>query len=393
MLAFPLGRLPTYRDMIIAICQATQPSHPDYLNLMRALDIVNIVASELRGERLVAQDQLALWEIQSNTIGLPEPIMIPKRRLILRADLHKVDSSLALEPRTYYLMNDVLLYSRFDPKKNTYTFKGMFDLAKTQINNPEDNVTLPQLPNCIQIANAGRKQMMRCRSREERDYWMETMRQAVDIVNKSLYDPSQAIGDLLPLREYASSISSDSSGHNLGAGPKTSGSSFNKTLPDSRSINSKSSNETQNSNSKPRKPNPQADFYGCSFGTDVKVNPNEDNYKSSPLALSKALSNNSSSSSVSTGATATSSTTAKTNGSNPQSLGSMLAAIPVDQLTPKQAKAKAALAAAVEARRQARLKQEAKNGGPAVKAEMKNVNLDFSSSFIPAKERIAKTMS
>ncbi|KAF9299811.1 hypothetical protein BGZ91_009959, partial [Linnemannia elongata] len=62
------------------------------------------------------------------------------------------------------------------------------------------------------------------------------------------------------------------------------------------------------------------------------------------------------------------------------------------QLTPKQAKAKAALAAAVEARRQARLKQEAKNGGGPAKSEMnKNVNLDFASSFIPAKERIAKT--
>ncbi|KAG0262334.1 hypothetical protein BG011_000087 [Mortierella polycephala] len=389
MLAFPLRRLSAYRDLISAICQATQSSHPDHINLMRALDQASAITNELKIEYLMAQDQLALWDIQSTMVGLPEPIMIPARRLILRADLHKVDTSLALEPRTYYLMNDVLLYARFDPKKNIYTFKGMFDLAKTQINNPEDNVTLPQLPNCVQIANSGRNQMMRCRSREERDYWMSTMRQTIEIVNKSLGDPSASVGDVLPLRKYANSIASQSSA-SLGQYPGTasdSTKSSNRTYADSRSINSKSSSETQSSTGKPRKPNPQADFYGCSFGTDISVPNSEDNYRPSPLALSHAMSNNSSSSSVSTGVTSSSST------SKP-GLGAMLAAIPAQELTPKQAKAKAALAAAVEARRQARLKKEMKNGGPAAKSEMnKDVNLDFSSSFIPAKERIAKSAS
>lgn len=388
MLTYPLKRLSIYRDLVNAICQATQATHPDHANLMRAMDMINLIASELKNERLMAQDQLALWDIQSSMIGLPEPIMIPSRRLLLRADMHKCDSALALEPRTYYLMNDVLLYSRFDPKKNVHTFKGMFDLARTQINNPEDNVTLPQLPNCIQIANSGRTQMMRCRSREERNYWMKTMRQAADIVTKSLDDPSTPLGDVLPLRKYANSIASDSSssiGQHTGM---TSGSikSANRPFTDSRSINSKSS--TESSTSKPRRPNPQADFYGCSFGVDVVPPSTEDNYKPSPLALSSAMSKNSSSSSVSTGATSHSGSTA----TSKPTLGAVLAAIPVEQLTPKQAKAKAALAAAVEARRQARLKQEAKNGGGSVKSEMnKNVNLDFASSFIPAKERIAKS--
>ncbi|KAG0214921.1 hypothetical protein BGX28_001127 [Mortierella sp. GBA30] len=386
MLAFPLKRLSTYRDLINAICQATQSIHPDYNNLLRALEQVNAVANELKNERLMAQDQLALYDIQSSMVGLPEPIMIPARRLILRADLHKVDSALSLEPRTYYLMNDVLLYARFDPKKNIYTFKGMFDLAKTFINNPEDNVTLPQLPNCVQIANSGRNQMMRCRSREERNYWMDTMRQAIDIVNKSLDDPSTPLGDVLPLRKYANSIASDSSSSLGGHTGMTSGSikTGNRPFTDSRSINSKSSNETQSSAGKVRKPNPQADFYGCSFGTDISVPTNEDNYRSSPLALSHAMTNNSSSSSVSTGTTTTSSSSKPT-------LGAQLAAIPVEELTPKQAKAKAALAAAVEARRQARLKQEMKRGGPAKSEMNKDVNLDFSSSFIPARERIAKS--
>ncbi|KAF9898046.1 hypothetical protein BX616_004565 [Lobosporangium transversale] len=395
MLATPLRRLSTFRDMINALCQATSACHPDYLNLIRASDMINVVANELQNEQYMAQDQLALWDIQSTMVNLPEPIMIPARRLILRADLHKVDSSLALEPRTYYLMNDVLLYARFDPKKNIYTFKGMFDLAKTQINNPEDNVTLPQLPNCIQIANAGRKQMMRCRSRDERDYWMETMRRVVEIINKNIDNPSMAVGDLLPLRKYANSIASDSSlslgyypGVTSGSTKSVGNSSNGNTFMDSRSITSKSSNETASTGaSKPRKPNPQADFYGCSFGKDVTVSTNEDNYKPSPLALNKAMANNQSSSTVSSGASSTTATS--TNG---QSLGAMLAAIPQEELTPKQAKAKAALAAAVEARRQARLKQEMKNGGSTAKKEMdKNVSLDFSSSFIPAKARLGKS--
>ncbi|KAF9195690.1 hypothetical protein BGZ50_003860 [Haplosporangium sp. Z 11] len=389
MLAFPLRRLSAYRDLINAICQATQASHPDYTNLMRALEQASAVVNELKPGYLMAQDQLALWDIQSTMIGLPEPIMIPARRLILSADLHKVDASLTLEPRTYYLMNDVLLYARFDPKKNIYTFKGMFDLAKTQINNPEDNVTLPQLPNCVQIANSGRNQMMRCRSREERDYWMNAMRQTIEIVNRSLEDPSAPVGDALPLRKYANSIASQSSSSLGQTTVVTSDSTKNgsRSFVDSRSINSKSSSETQSSIAKPRKPNPQADFYGCSFGTDTSVPNSEDNYRPSPLALTHAMSNNSSSSSVSTGVTSASST------SKP-GLGAMLAAIPVEELTPKQAKAKAALAAAVEARRQARLKKEMKNGGTVTKSEMnKNVNLDFSSSFIPAKERIAKSSS
>lgn len=423
MLAFPLKRLSIYRDLIQSICQATQPSHPDYNNLMRAQDLVNVVAGELRMERMIAQDQLALWDIQSNMVALPEPIMIPARRLLLRADLHKVDSALALEPRTYYLMNDVLIYARFDPKKNVYTFKGMFDLARTQINNPEDNATLPQLPNCIQIANAGRKQMMRCRSREERNYWMETMRRAVEVVNRSMDEVSQQSGngapatstshDMLPLRKYANSIASDNSNSNNFNSSNINSSNINssninsnmnssnsnsqrdtvasgsirtgyssKAFTDTRSINSKSS--TESTSAKPRKPNPQADFYGCSFGTSLDVPNNEDNYSSRSSPLAQTLSSNSSTSSVSTGSSS----------KNSQGLGAMLAAIPVEELTPKQAKAKAALAAAVEQRRQQRLKQEMKNGGAPKKSEMnRNVNLDFSSSFIPAKERIAKSQS
>ncbi|KAF9208063.1 hypothetical protein BGZ49_009928 [Haplosporangium sp. Z 27] len=393
MLAFPLRRLSIYREIINAICFATQPCHPDYLNLIRSLDMMNTVYSELKNGRDRAQDQLTLYDIQSSMVSLPEPIMIPARRLILRADLHKVDSSLTLEPRSYFLMNDVLLYARFDPKKNVYTFKGMFDLATMQVNNPEENLTLPQLPNCVQVSSSGRRQMMRCRSREERDHWMDTMRRVVEIINSHLEDPTKAL-DELPLRQYATSIASDSSsslGQTTGM-TSSSISSLGKTFQDSRSINSKSSNESTTGTTgtnKTRKPNGQADFYGCSF---EHVTTNEDTYKASPLALSKAISNNSSSSTISTGAA--SGTTTTTTGSNPQSLGAKLAAIPESELTPKQAKAKAALAAAVEARRQERLKKEMKNGGPAVKSDMnKNVNLDFSSSFIPAKERIAKSSS
>ncbi|KAF9401911.1 hypothetical protein BGZ94_005062 [Podila epigama] len=399
MLAYPLKRLSVYRDLIHAICQATQPSHPDYHNLMRSQELVNIVANDLRMERMMAQDQLALWDIQSSLVSLPEPILVPARRLLLRADLHKVDSALTLEPRTYFLMNDVLVYARFDPKKNVYVFKGMFDLARTQINNPEDNASLPQLPNCIQIANAGRKQMMRCRSREERNYWMETMRRAVDVVNKSMDEamsnngsPTSTPGssspiDTLPMRKYANSIASDHSANNnnnkdaMNSGSIMTGFS-GRAFADSRSITSKSS--TDSTTAKPRPPNPQADFYGCSFGTSMDIPNTEDNYIPRPSPLAQTLSNNSSTSSISTGASS----------KNSQSLGAVLASIPSEELTPKQLKAKAALAAAVEARRQARLKQEMKNGGGATKTEMnKNVNLDYSSSFIPAKVRIAKSQS
>ncbi|KAG0043173.1 hypothetical protein BGZ83_011754 [Gryganskiella cystojenkinii] len=423
MLAFPLKRLSTYRDLICAICRATQPDHPDYYNLMRAQEAVHMVAAELRQERIMAQDQLALWDVQSNMVGLPEPIMMSpqgtSRRLILRADLHKVDASLQLEPRTYYLLNDVLLYARFDPKKNVYQYKGMFELARSQVKNAEDNPTLPQLPNSIQLSNQGRKQMMKLRSREERDHWLETMRETIEIANKMAPLSDAPIRkDVLPLFSHPNSdtVSTNSANANgnskagsthgngslLGNGSTHgnsslygSGGNTPRTFSDSRSVTSKSSNETSGSGSKPgttRKANP-ADFYGSSFGADVAVNPNEDNYhnyRSSPLALSTAMSNNSSSSSVSTGITTGSKGSSN---SGKQSLGAMLAAIPVEQLTPKQAKAKAALAAAVEARRQERLKRELKSGASSsVKSEMnKNVNFDFSSSFIPAKERIAKT--
>lgn len=133
MLTYPLKRLSIYRDLVNAICQATQATHPDHANLMRAMDMINLIANELKNERLMAQDQLALWDIQSSMVGLPEPIMIPSRRLLLRADMHKCDSALALEPRTYYLMNDVLLYSRFDPKKNIHTFKVNMNVCSVAI--------------------------------------------------------------------------------------------------------------------------------------------------------------------------------------------------------------------------------------------------------------------
>jgi len=276
----------------------------------------------------------------------------------------------------------------------------MFHLARSQVNIAEDNPNLPQLPNSIQLANQGRKQMMKCRSREERDLWVRTMREAVENATKhSPADVGPLRKDTLPLFVPSGPIGSDSgsiSGStivNRTSSIHGSGSISGPSRPfsDSRSVASKSSNDTSGSGSKPvtRKVNP-ADFYGGSFGADLNLNMNEDNYqRPSPLALSTAMSKNSSSSSVSTGVTTGSSTLTIT--SKP-GLGAMLAAIPVEELTPKQAKAKEALAAAVEARRQERLKREMKNGGTPPKSEMnKNVNLDFSSSFIPAKERIAKT--
>ncbi|KAF9970647.1 hypothetical protein BGZ73_006628, partial [Actinomortierella ambigua] len=371
-----------------------------------------------------------------------------------------VDSSLALEPRTYYLMNDVLLYARFDPKKNIYTFKGMFDLHHTQINNPEDNTTLPQLPNCLQIANAGRKQMIRCRSREEKNYWMETLTQAVEVVNNASDDPSAPLGDVLPLRKYATSIASDSTtslatfaaqssikggSGTQGAGVGSSGALYppggvassmiggttnhsmkskaisaftNMTTAssvgmDTQSLASKASSTDSQGRPKPRRLNPQADFYGCSFGVSLDVNLNEDHMPANGTqrSLSSALQ---SGNNVSTTSVGTTSSSGSTTGSSilqagmrtQQPLGAMLAAIPEDKLTPKQRKAKEALAKAVEARRQARLKEEAKRGKAAAPASSsasvhsngsggggrqdatnKQVNADWSSSFIPVKVR------
>ncbi|KAF9162675.1 hypothetical protein DFQ26_003359 [Actinomortierella ambigua] len=463
MLATPLRRISITREIVCSICQATQSHHPDYRNLISAYELFCQVSEQTRLDRLHAQDQLALFDIQSSMVAFPDPIMIPNRRLVLRADLHKVDSSLALEPRTYYLMNDVLLYARFDPKRNIYTFKGMFDLLHSQINNPEDNTTLPQLPNCIQIANAGRKQMIRCRSREEKLYWMETLNQAIEVVNNSSDDPSAPLGDVLPLRKYATSIASDSStslatfaGHSSAkggtGGPSSSLSPGGAVAPsvvggvtnhsmrsraisaftnmtssstagmDTQSLVSRTSSTDSQGRPKPRRLNPQADFYGCSFGVSLDVNLNEDHMPGSSgdnnhhQSLSSALKNNTSSTSV-----GTTSSSGSTTGSSilqagmrqqQQPLGAMLASIPEDKLTAKQRKAKEALAKAVEARRQARLKEEAKrNGGKPVAATPvssaastysngsggggggkpdatnKQVNVDFSSSFIPVKIR------
>ncbi|KAG0238743.1 hypothetical protein BGW42_002609 [Actinomortierella wolfii] len=471
MLATPLRRISMTREILCSICQATQSSHPDYRNLISAYELFCQVSEQTRLDRLHAQDQLALFDIQSSMVGFPEPIMIPNRRLVLRADLHKVDSSLALEPRTYYLMNDVLLYARFDPRKNIYTFKGMFDLLYTQVNNPEDNTTLPQLPNSIQIANAGRKQMIRCRSREEKNYWMETLKQAIEVVNNASDDPSAPLGDVLPLRKYATSIASDSTttlatfagqssvqgGTGFNGGSSTGGplspmlsppsgssatmsgpiapsvaggvtnhsmrsralSAFtNMTSTSSAGMDTQSLASSTDSQGRPkalRKPNPQADFYGCSFGVSFDVNLNEDNMPANSDAPARSLSatlqngNN-----VSTTSVGTTSSSGSTTGSSilqagmrtQQPLGAMLAAIPEDKLTPKQRKAKEALAKAVEARRQARLKEEAKrgkavspssasvhsngsNGGNNQKddASTRQVNPDFSSSFIPVKVR------
>ncbi|RUS20066.1 hypothetical protein BC937DRAFT_86452, partial [Endogone sp. FLAS-F59071] len=148
LLQMPLHRIPQYRELLEALFQNTAPLHPDYHSLMRCVEQINLIAGEVMERIQDAENHTKVLEIQNQLVSMPMPLVVPNRRFVLRGDLFKVNASNAssVEPRTYFLFNDILVFAKIKDK-NTFQYKGIIDLAITTVQPLDNNAQ----PHCFEL--------------------------------------------------------------------------------------------------------------------------------------------------------------------------------------------------------------------------------------------------
>ncbi|CAM0138802.1 hypothetical protein VKS41_005986 [Umbelopsis sp. WA50703] len=132
----PMKRIDAYAEIISQIVLDTPPMHPDYGGLKAAKRCIQSIAGHFE-ERLKECD--SLWQmayLQCTIQNLPN-IFSPRRRLILKGDLYRVNSqtqslnpnvAYLLEPRTYLLFNDMLIYCKVKGNTGLLHYKGTVEL-------------------------------------------------------------------------------------------------------------------------------------------------------------------------------------------------------------------------------------------------------------------------
>lgn len=86
----PVQRIPRYKLLLEDLLKHTEPEHPDFENLRKALKSIQQVASFVN-EMIREHEQMGeMLELQKSLSGLPEDLIIPGRRFLKKGMLVKV---------------------------------------------------------------------------------------------------------------------------------------------------------------------------------------------------------------------------------------------------------------------------------------------------------------
>ncbi|CAG8571969.1 8799_t:CDS:2 [Cetraspora pellucida] len=96
-LIMPVQRIPKYKLLLEGLLKKTTESHPDYLNLKKALQTIEHVATFVNETIRQHEMIISMLEIQKSLIGFDETLLIPGRTLIKRGTLMKDVTVLAVE--------------------------------------------------------------------------------------------------------------------------------------------------------------------------------------------------------------------------------------------------------------------------------------------------------
>ncbi|XP_052071932.1 FYVE, RhoGEF and PH domain-containing protein 6-like isoform X3 [Mytilus californianus] len=201
----PIQRIPQYKLLLQDYLKHLSPESEDYQSTKTALHIVSEVADHANSSMRQGDQVQKMLEIQKSLEGQFEVIK-PGRDLIKKGELMKL-SRKEMQPRMFFLFNDVLLYTTPTPTggyrlNNVLTLSGMkITLPASKEYNTEFNIVTVQRSFTVEAS-----------SEKDRDEWVTSLKNTIDDYtqrrntfetvragNQSFYDKDFVLGSKAPI--------------------------------------------------------------------------------------------------------------------------------------------------------------------------------------------------
>eukprot|EP01090_Pellita_catalonica_P015405 TRINITY_DN4177_c0_g1_i1.p1 TRINITY_DN4177_c0_g1~~TRINITY_DN4177_c0_g1_i1.p1 ORF type:complete len:1133 (+),score=222.54 TRINITY_DN4177_c0_g1_i1:341-3400(+) len=109
LLITPVQRIPRYRLLLADLLKRTEPTHPDYENLAKALALVSDLAMRVNKEMEKEENYVKICMIQKSLIGGCPALLTATRLYVREGSLVKICRKVP-KKRWFWLFNDSLLY-------------------------------------------------------------------------------------------------------------------------------------------------------------------------------------------------------------------------------------------------------------------------------------------
>ncbi|XP_025106664.1 FYVE, RhoGEF and PH domain-containing protein 6-like isoform X3 [Pomacea canaliculata] len=168
----PIQRIPQYKLLLQNYLNQLTPESTDYRDTIVALNIVSEVADHANESMRHGDNVQKLLEVQRSLIGQFEVIQ-PGRVLIKRGELQKL-SRKVMQPRMFFLFNDVLLYTT--PVTAGYRLNNVLPLNGMKVVPPK----LEEFKNEFNIITTHRSFTVATSTPSEREEWLNALWNAID---------------------------------------------------------------------------------------------------------------------------------------------------------------------------------------------------------------------
>ncbi|CAH3136738.1 unnamed protein product [Pocillopora meandrina] len=173
----PVQRIPSYRLLLIDYLKHLPKDSEESKDIEAALKIVSEVATHINESMKKMENFEQMLKVQRSLVGHPE-IVKAGRDFIKEGTLMKLCRK-DMQERMFFLLTDVLLYTT-PVGGNQYKLNKTLPLLGMQVTVPDS----PDFVNEFSIISTTRSFTLTASTPEERDQWVETLNNAIDVVTK-----------------------------------------------------------------------------------------------------------------------------------------------------------------------------------------------------------------
>ncbi|XP_057180243.1 FYVE, RhoGEF and PH domain-containing protein 6 isoform X1 [Triplophysa rosa] len=169
----PVQRIPQYQLLLTDYLKNLPEDSSDYKDTQTALSVVKEVANHANDIMKQGDNFEKLMQVQYSLNGHHE-IVQPGRVFLKEGTLMKL-SRKVMQPRMFFLFNDILLYTT-PVQSGQYKVNSMLSLAGMKVSKPSQEA----YQNELNIESVERSFILSANSATERDEWLEAIAKAID---------------------------------------------------------------------------------------------------------------------------------------------------------------------------------------------------------------------
>ncbi|XP_051544329.1 FYVE, RhoGEF and PH domain-containing protein 6-like isoform X2 [Myxocyprinus asiaticus] len=169
----PVQRIPQYQLLLTDYLKNLPEDSSDYKDTQTALGVVKEVANHANDIMKQGDNFQKLMQVQYSLNGHHE-IVQPGRVFLKEGTLMKL-SRKVMQPRMFFLFNDILLYTT-PVQSGQYKVNSMLSLAGMKVSKPSQEA----YQNELNIESVERSFILSANSATERDEWLEAITNAID---------------------------------------------------------------------------------------------------------------------------------------------------------------------------------------------------------------------